>query len=125
MTLLLIVFIVFPLRAQSCFMTKYQWKKRVLVVNDKAPKDSIAKQKQKFSLNSQGNRERDLILIFSQKGCDQKSLKLDFKPDVFKAHLIGKDGTIKATYNQPTAMTEVYQLIDSMPMRQQEILQSQ
>ncbi len=122
---LLLVFIVFPLKGHSCFMEKFRWKNRVLVVNDKAPKNLIDKQKQKFANNDEANRDRDLILILSGKECDKNGLKFDFEPQTFKAHLVGKDGTVKATYNKPVAMDKVYKLIDSMPMRQKEILQSE
>jgi hypothetical protein len=39
----------------------------------------------------------------------------------FALRLIGKDGGVKLSTASPTAMTEIYALIDTMPMRQREM----
>ncbi len=40
----------------------------------------------------------------------------------FSIMLIGKDGTVKLRSPAPVSVAEIFSLIDSMPMRQQEIL---
>lgn len=43
--------------------------------------------------------------------------------DAFMAVLIGKDGTVKETYEAPVAADAVFEAIDAMPMRQREMRQ--
>ena len=46
---------------------------------------------------------------------------LGIRPGSFMLKLIGKDGSVKLTASSTTSMKEIYALIDSMPMRQNEI----
>jgi hypothetical protein len=111
--------------SQACSMKKYLWKNRILVVNKGAEAESLKIQKQKFKKEEVGARERDLLLIFKEKACNDEAVEFNFKAGEFKAHLIGKDGGIKATYNKPVEMKKVFAEIDSMPMRQQEMKNGQ
>ena len=43
----------------------------------------------------------------------------------FAVYLVGKDGGTKLTGVEPVNPLEIYQLIDSMPMRQREIRENQ
>jgi hypothetical protein len=45
---------------------------------------------------------------------------LKIRPGSFAVRLIGKDGSVKLSSETATSMTEIYSLIDSMPMRQRE-----
>lgn len=45
-------------------------------------------------------------------------------PDTFSVLLIGKDGSIKMRKDDIISTREIFQLIDSMPMRQQEMRRS-
>ena len=40
---------------------------------------------------------------------------------VFQLLLIGKDGTVKLRSEKPVSISDIFGLIDSMPMRQQEM----
>lgn len=42
-------------------------------------------------------------------------------PDLFTVMLIGKDGGIKLSQTSPVTNTELFELIDAMPMRRQEM----
>ncbi len=106
-------------------MKKYLWKNRVLVVNQKSSSEDLNSQKQKFKKEERGAKERDLLLVFKEKGCEDEAQDFKFKAGEFKAHLIGKDGGIKATYNKPVELKKVFAEIDSMPMRQQQIKDGQ
>ena len=46
---------------------------------------------------------------------------LGMRRDTFGLRLIGKDGTVKLSAGSPTPMAEIYALIDTMPMRRQEV----
>ena len=72
--------------------------------------------------------ERDLdvvVLVASEvPEPDRQFLMRDYKlkpSDAFVAWLIGKDGGVKETYKKPVATKELFRLIDSMPMRRQEM----
>lgn len=45
---------------------------------------------------------------------------LGIRPGSFALRLIGKDGSVKLSSETATSMTDVYSLIDTMPMRQRE-----
>ena len=45
---------------------------------------------------------------------------LGIRPESFALRLIGKDGSIKQSSDNATPMSEIYALIDTMPMRQSE-----
>jgi hypothetical protein len=46
---------------------------------------------------------------------------LDIPPEAYALRLIGKDGTVKLSRGKAVPMTDIYELIDSMPMRQREM----
>ena len=50
---------------------------------------------------------------------------LGIRPGSFALRLIGKDGLVKLSNPTATSMTEIYSLIDSMPMRQREMTDRQ
>ena len=47
----------------------------------------------------------------------------DISPKAFSLILVGKDGGIKLRKNDPVKLEEIFRLIDSMPMRQDEMRQ--
>ena len=49
--------------------------------------------------------------------------RFDISPKAFSLILVGKDGGIKLRKNDPVKLEEIFRLIDSMPMRQDEMLQ--
>ncbi|GAB2556056.1 hypothetical protein GCM10027190_02650 [Spirosoma areae] len=91
---------------------------------------------QQYTINQQealtkeraGLAERDLdviVLIASEVSePDRQFLMHDYKlkpADAFVGWLIGKDGGVKHTYQKPVDPKDLFQLVDSMPMRKQEI----
>jgi hypothetical protein len=49
--------------------------------------------------------------------------RFDISPKAFSLILVGKDGGIKLGRNAPVKLEEIFRLIDSMPMRQDEMRQ--
>jgi hypothetical protein len=47
--------------------------------------------------------------------------RLGLKTGTFQVVLIGKDGGVKLRSSEPVSMKDLFGLIDSMPMRQQEM----
>lgn len=87
----------------------FLWKKRVIIVEDKK---QIAKQLSIFKGSMSGFKERKLTIIHYPKNI--------YKRDKDYA-LLGLDGRVKAQSDTPFEKDFLFQLIDSMPMRQSEI----
>jgi hypothetical protein len=69
--------------------------------------------------DSSGIAERDLVIIIIEKEAEYK--KYNVIPNQFTLLLIGKDGGEKLRSSKPVEIETIFQLIDSMPMRQAEM----
>lgn len=106
-----------------------QWQRRVVLVYARALTSAdLAAQKQLLAAQRDGLHEReiDLMVVLETElsAADRQYLrsgdrKLAPSAD-FITYLIGKDGGVKQRYSRPVAATELFRIIDSMPMRQQE-----
>ena len=118
------------------FMENYLWKNRILLVfSPTQTNPHLLNQRSWISKNRSGFDDRHLLVfeivnnnIMLRLGesavkHNASVLRSEFsvKKDQFRSLLIGKDGTIK--YDRPTPADPCYLsgLIDSMPMRRQEI----
>ena len=118
----------------------YQWKNRLLLIF--APsKDNPDYQRQMQLVEGKlaDFKERDLIAIeLLAEGTSQAemqtlneaeaaSLRSEFNvaPEEFRVILIGKDGTAKRRDEKPVAPEVIFNQIDAMPMRRQEMRDSQ
>ncbi|WP_420149419.1 DUF4174 domain-containing protein [Spirosoma sp.] len=88
---------------------------------------SLIEQQEALTEARAGVTERDLdviVLIASMVSePDRQFLMHDYKlnpSDNFAGWLIGKDGGIKKTYKTPVSTKDLFDTIDSMPMRKQE-----
>jgi Domain of unknown function (DUF4174) len=105
-----------------------QWKSRVVVVY--CPKVSDAEFKlQKKWLSEVGKdiMERDLTVIdcvesnLSAEDALHLKERFQYTPNHFCFWLIGKDGEVKLISNKPVKPEQLFGLIDSMPMRREEM----
>lgn len=103
----------------SMELSNYQWKNRVLVLNQTHSKASH--QKTSFESFKRENEDRQLLLL--EVNAQQRSLwnRFGFEKGKFQLVLVGKDGSEKKRFSEPTNMEAVYEIIDAMPMRQQEM----
>ena len=114
----------------------YRWKKRlVLVFAASAEDSSYQRQKNEFEGKLHELADRDIIVIELPKSGkstigeqpltdkQQSFLRGEFKVPVgdFAFILIGKDGTVKLRSNQTVLSGDIFALIDSMPMRREEM----
>ena len=116
-------------------LQQYQWKNRVLVVsapthddeNLRAQQSEVALAAGEFDdrdmvlvtlLDSATSTARDRELTTEEATTARRDLEID--PGSFALRLIGKDGSVKLSSQAAASMTEIYALIDSMPMRQRE-----
>lgn len=100
----------FLLILASLFAAEPEWakwigQKRIILLYGHG--SAIQLQMKELTADPQGLKERDLV-IFSPGG------------DSFRFELIGKDGGTKLKSNQLVTRSQLYSLIDSMPMRQYE-----
>ena len=107
----------------------WRWERRVLVVAAPDATDAdLRVQRTLLAEDPQGLAERDLLVVEvtgdgADHGLDAGALRsdLDLPDDAFAVRLVGKDGGVKLRADAPVPLAELYDLIDSMPMRQDEM----
>ena len=116
-------------------LTQYQWKNRVLVISAPSEDDeSLMRQQDEVAATLEEFADRDMILVtllddavsttadreLTAEEASAARAAIAVRPGSFALRLIGKDGTVKLSSETTTPMTEIYALIDAMPMRQME-----
>ena len=127
-----------PGEATPMDLTQFQWKNRLLFLF--APDRShpfydhlysqIVEQKSEvedrdlvvFSVLLRGSSQMNTTAIDRQEA-DSFRDRFKIPPNEFSLILIGKDGGIKLRRNDQVDLAEVFELIDSMPMRRNEMRQ--
>ena len=106
-----------------------RWNSRVLLLfAPNANNTQLAQQKQMLDSRSAGLKERDLKVFEITGNSDadeQLRNRFHVKADSFAVVLIGKDGSKKLKHSEPADPNDIFKLIDSMPMRKDEIRQRQ
>ena len=117
-------------------LAAYRWKNRLLLVFSPTRSNSaFARFNQDLSSRALDVEDRDLIVFRiheggpSQRGEDPLSTedaeelrrRFGVRPGVFTVILIGKDGGVKMVREDQAGLQEIFDLIDSMPMRQREM----
>ena len=135
-TLSFIIFINCQVNQEMLNLKNFEWENRVLIIGGYGSK--FKSQLDQIDFKSKEFIDRDLVIILleednsriSYDGLNSLSTidydstlsirnKYDFKN--FKLLLIGKDGGEKYNSNDPVNINVIYELIDGMPMRKQEI----
>jgi len=116
-------------------MSGYQWENRPLVVfaptNQSA---NLVRQRRIINANRAGFANRDMVVItvvgdrvtsrFGRSprlGADGLRRRYGVGRDQFRALLVGKDGGVKLSSTRAIGAERLFGLIDSMPMRRQEM----
>ncbi|MFC1579482.1 DUF4174 domain-containing protein [Thermodesulfobacteriota bacterium] len=117
-------------------LEEYQWKNRVLIIfTDSEDTPPFNAQMRILGEEKDGLLDRDLIIVeVLEKGnsrCGEiqiaaqaaEKLRKQFQvtPGLFQVLLLGKDGGIKLRRGEPVLAKDLFGIIDSMPMRQQEM----
>jgi hypothetical protein len=128
------------LEAQHKNLNRHKWQNRVLVVKtDDLNNENFIKQLNEFYKDKSGLIERKLVLY---KFTDQVFYYNDFETEIeikydlenfvyrkglfrdkncFEVILIGLDGHVKIRQNRIITLTQLFETIDVMPMRKNEI----
>ncbi|KJZ22232.1 hypothetical protein TW83_18750 [Paracoccus sp. S4493] len=91
-----------------------RWQARPVVVL--GPEAQVARQIADLQAHAEQLAEREVVILTDGPGAD--ALR---DGQGFQVLLIGKDGGIKMRSARPVAAEDILSLIDSMPMRQQEM----
>lgn len=115
--------------AQTPDLDGLRWSNRVFLLFAPDPHNpQLAQQKEMLDREKAGMEERDLK-VFEITGHapsdEQLRDRFHVKADSFAVVLIGKDGSKKLKHSEPTEPKDIFKLIDSMPMRKNEMRQRQ
>ena len=118
---ILILFINFEIMAKQ--VSELNWKKRLLVISYQNEDDLVFIQTTKFiSNNTCQIVDRNLEIIFFENFKNKQYTTPDFIKDKYGIWLIGYDGNIKDYTEDDKIFLGLFDLIDSMPMRKNEII---
>jgi hypothetical protein len=114
----------------------YQWKNRIILLfAPSSDSDAYKRQMREFEGQGDGILDRDLIILklfengesrfgdtsLSERVAPQMRRQFNVGEGKFSIFLMGKDGTIKLRSTVPVSVSEIFSLIDAMPMRQEEM----
>ena len=118
-------------------MDEYAWRFRPLLIfapSDDAP--DLLWQRAALGASSDGMLERDIAVIeivgdqietLAGPECRNAAAELRARystpKETFRVVLVGKDGGVKLREEKPVETNRLFSLIDSMPMRRQEIVE--
>ena len=115
---------------------KHIWKERVLIVTATSPTNiGYKRQDQLLTKGKKAMKDRDLVIyrlyddhwlnpkneLLSDEEAESIYRKYEIEKNTFSVLLIGKDGKVKMRKTDIISTREIFQMIDSMPMRQQEM----
>ena len=119
-------------------LAQFTWKKRLLFLFAPDGNNLLFKNLQsELSAQQAEVKDRDLMVfeVLERDSCRMNTTPIDRQaadsirdrfgvpPDTFSLILVGKDGGIKLKRYDQASLKEVFELIDSMPMRQSEMQQ--
>ena len=113
--------IMIPKELEGIKLNQYLWKNRIILTfADDEDHPGLIKLKAEMKENECEILNRDLLHFHLSN--DGKTGNLTTKNDQsFRILLIGKDGGIKYESNRSVSLIQLFKLIDSMPMRQDEM----
>ena len=119
--LLSLMAIMIPKELQGIELSRYLWKNRIILTfADDQDHPDLIRLKAEMKENECEILNRDLLHFhFSNEGkIGNHTTTIDHS---FRILLIGKDGGIKYESNQYVSLIQLFELIDLMPMRQNEM----
>jgi hypothetical protein len=122
----------------SMDLTPFEWKNRLLIIFAPDSHHPYFKQIQaEISTRTAGVADRDLAIFevlardasqmngspLSLSDADALRERFEIPRNTHALILVGKDGGVKLKRSEPVSLAEVFELIDSMPMRRNEMRQ--
>ena len=104
-------------------ISELNWKKRLVVVSYKNEDEKIFNKSKKFiSDNKCQIEDRNLEILFFKNFKNKDFSTPDFIENKYGVWLIGYDGNIKDYAENDKIYLDLFDLIDSMPMRKNEMI---
>lgn len=108
--------------AASPGLEAYRWKARPLVILAPDAQDPrYVQQMTALSAARAGLEERDMVVLPALGPDAPLRARVGSGGAAFQVVLVGKDGHVASRWTAPVALTEVFALIDRMPMRRDEM----
>jgi len=116
-------------------LSRYRWRHRLLLIFSPSSQTPAFQQlTNQLKQQREGVADRDLLVFFlisagqsrvgenvlTRQAAENMRRRFQVTPDEFRVVLIGKDGTVKLS-ERTVRLSEIFALIDSMPMRQREM----
>ena len=119
--ILSLIAVMIPKELQGIELNQYLWKNRIILTfGDDQDHPDLIRLKAEMKENNCGILNRDLLHFnFSNDG--KIGNHTTANDQSFRILLIGKDGGIKYESNRSVSLIHLFELIDSMPMRQDEM----
>ena len=113
--------IMIPKELQGIELSRYLWKNRIILTfADDQDHPDLIRLKAEMKDNECEILNRDLLYFhFSNDG--KTGNHITTNDQSFRILLIGKDGGIKYESNRSVSLIQLFELIDSMPMRKNEM----
>tara|TARA_Y100000996_G_scaffold269727_1_gene212320 strand:- start:233 stop:664 length:432 start_codon:yes stop_codon:yes gene_type:complete len=107
---------------QKSSINEYNWNSRLLLINVDNNENELYKSLLKFQIEKYCEFEdRKLIGIKFKDGSNDAYFTPDFISNQYGMWLVGYDGTVKGFSEDQSFLYQIFDIIDQMPMRQNEI----
>lgn len=107
---------------QKSSINKYNWNSRLLLINNDNTENELYQSLLKFQIEKFCEFEdRKLIGIKFEDGINDAYFTPDFISNKYGMWLVGYDGTVKGFSEDQSFLYQIFDIIDEMPMRQNEI----
>ena len=104
-------------------ISELNWQKRLLIVSYENKEDELLIQTKKFIISNNCKiNDRKLDIIYFEKFLNEKFETPKFIESKKGIWLIGYDGEIKDFSSDDKILLRLFEVIDSMPMRKQEMI---
>jgi hypothetical protein len=105
-------------------LDEFHWKSRVLVVVASAGDSAAEAQRRIFASSAKGMSERQIVLAEALDDSERsRQIRSRVSADgrQFQVFLVGKDGHTAASSDKPLSAEDLFERVDAMPMRQDEM----
>ena len=107
-------------------ITELLWEKRLLIISYENMDDQILTKTEKFIFDNKCQIEdRNLKIIFYERFENKDFVTPNFINNKYGIWLIGYDGMIKDYSSDDKIFSRLFNLVDSMPMRKDEMINDQ
>jgi len=113
------------LNAADVDPAEFLWERRIVVVMANSPQDpAFVQQMRDIEAMPEDLDQRDVVVLVDSDRNSDSVLRRLLRPRGFMLAIIDKDGEIKQRRPAPRSVREIVAIIDRLPLRRQEVLDS-